>query len=211
MKRINNFNDDYFEVIDTEEKAYFLGLLFADGNVYLKRHRVQLTLANEDAYIIQKFADCIGYTGKLYIDKEKYSKLILPSKKMCNDLISLGCTANKSLTLKFPTGVPDNLLHHFVRGYFDGDGHISKDKKLVNPYYHINITSTYEFILTLKDILLKNGVNTGKINKRYKNKEVSAHTVYVHNKSAKSFVDYIYSQATVYLTRKQKVYEDTML
>lgn len=211
MKRINNFNDDYFEVIDSEEKAYFLGLLFADGNVYTARNRVQITLANEDAYILQKFADCIGYTGKLYIDREKYSKLILPSKKMCADLTNLGCTPNKSLTLKFPTNLSDELLHHFIRGYFDGDGHISRDKKLVNPYYHINITSTIEFIIVLKDILLKNEITTGNINKRYKDRKVSAHTVYVQNKSAKKFIEYLYEQATVYLTRKQKVYGSIML
>jgi len=211
MKRINNFNDNYFEVIDTEDKSYFLGLLFADGNVYLKRNRVQITLANEDAYILNKFAEHIGYTGKLYIDREKYSKLILPSKKMCDDLVALGCTANKSLTLKFPTNVPNELLHHFIRGYFDGDGHISLDKKLVNPYYHINITSTEQFIITLKEILSTNNITTGKSYKRYKDKEVSAHTVYVMNKSAKEFVDYIYSNATLFLTRKQKVYGNSML
>ena len=160
MKRVNNFNDDYFETIDTEDKAYFLGLLFADGNVYTARNRIQITLANEDAYILKAFADCIGYTGKMYIDREKYSKLILPSKKMCADLTRLGCTPNKSLTLQFPTEVPDELMHHFIRGYFDGDGHISKDKRLINPYYHINITSTKEFIIVLKKILMDNDIIT---------------------------------------------------
>ena len=211
MKRVNNFNDDYFEKIDTEDKAYFLGLLFADGNVYLKRHRVQITLSNEDAYILNKFAECINYSGKLYSDRGLYSKLILPSKKMCNDLISLGCTANKSLTLKFPDKVPSELLHHFIRGYFDGDGHISKDKKLVNPYYHINITSTEEFIITLKDVFVKNNIDVGKSYKRYKNKEVSAHTVYVKNKSAKEFVDYIYRDATIFLNRKYNIYGNSLL
>lgn len=211
MKRVNNFNDDYFEKIDTEDKAYFLGLLFADGNVYLKRHRVQITLANEDAYILKKFADCINYSGKVYIDREKYSKLILPSKKMCEDLISLGCTANKSLTLKFPDKVPEKLMNHFIRGYFDGDGHISKHKTLIKPYYYINITSTEDFIITLKDIFNKNNIDVGKSYKRYKNKEVSAHTVYVKNKSAKEFVDYIYRDATIFLNRKHNVYEYIVL
>ncbi len=211
MKRVNNFNDDYFEKIDTEDKAYFLGLLFADGNVYLKRYRVQITLANEDAYILTKFAECINYSGKLYSDRGLYSKLILPSKKMCEDLILLGCTANKSLTLKFPDKVPSELLHHFIRGYFDGDGHISKHKKLIKPYYYINITSTEEFIIILKDIFAKNNIDVGKSYKRYKNKEISAHTIYVKNKSAKQFVDYVYKNATIFLNRKHVVYECTLL
>lgn len=211
MKRANNFNDDYFETIDTEDKAYFLGLLFADGNVYTARNRIQITLANEDAYILKAFADCIGYTGKMYIDREKYSKLILPSKKMCADLTRLGCTPNKSLTLQFPTEVPDELMHHFIRGYFDGDGHISKDKRLINPYYHINITSTKEFIIVLKKILMDNDIITGNLYKRYKDKEISAHTVHIKNKSAKNFVDYIYLNAKMFLTRKYKIYEHSLL
>jgi len=207
MIRVNNFNDDYFETIDTEDKAYFLGLLFADGNIYSARNRVQITLANEDAYILQAFATAIGYTGKMYIDREKYSKLILPSKKMCADLTKLGCTPNKSLTLQFPTEVPDELMHHFIRGYFDGDGHISKDKRLKNPYYHINITSSLSFMERLKDILLENSIETGTLYKRYKDREHSAHTTYVLNKSAKQFTEYIYSDATLFLTRKHNIYE----
>ena len=207
MIRVNNFNDDYFETIDTEDKAYFLGLLFADGNVYSARNRVQITLANEDAYILKAFANCIGYTGKMYIDREKYSKLILPSKKMCADLTRLGCTPNKSLTLQFPTEVPDELMHHFIRGYFDGDGHISKDKKLVKPYYHINITSSKCFVERLKELLLENLIETGNLYKRYKDREQSAHTTMVRNKSAKQFVEYIYNNASLFLTRKRNIYE----
>lgn len=207
MIRVNNFNDDYFETIDTEDKSYFLGLLFADGNVYTARHRVQITLANEDAYILQAFAKAIGYTGKMYIDREKYSKLILPSKKMCADLTKLGCTPNKSLTLQFPTEIPNELMHHFIRGYFDGDGHISKDKKLKNAYYHINITSSLSFMEKLKDVLLENSIETGNLYKRYKDREHSAHTTYVLNKSAKQFVEYIYNNATLFLTRKHNIYE----
>lgn len=207
MKRVNNFNDDYFEIIDTEDKAYFLGLLFADGNVYTARNRVQITLANEDVYILKLFADRIGYTGKMYIDREKYSKLILPSKKMCADLTRLGCTPNKSLTLQFPTEVPNELMHHFIRGYFDGDGHISKDKKLIKPYYHINITSSKHFMERLKEVLLENLIETGNLYKRYKDRKESAHTAFVLNKSAKQFVDYIYNNATLFLTRKHNIYE----
>jgi len=211
MKRVNNFDDDYFEKIDSEDKAYFLGLLFADGNVYLKRNRVQLTLANEDSYIIDKLAECIDYHGKIYSDRRLYAKIILPSKKMCQDLISLGCTSKKSLTLKFPDGLEEKLLHHFIRGYFDGDGHVSKDKKLTNPYYHINITSSEAFTKRLKEILSDKGIETGKMYKRYKDKPDSAYTVYVRNKSAEDFFSYIYADATLFLNRKKKVYECNML
>ena len=208
FKRKNNFNQDYFNVIDTEDKAYFLGLLFADGNVYMKRNRVQITLANEDSYILDKFNQCINSSAKLYLDRKIYSKLILDSKPLCQALIKLGCVERKSLTLDFPSEeqVPKHLLHHFIRGYFDGDGHISKDKKLVKPYYHINITSSESFIKTLRSILISKDIDLAGVYKRYKDKEVSAYTMYVKSKSVEAFTNYIYKDATIFLERKHKVY-----
>ena len=201
MKRLNNFNDDYFEKIDTEDKAYFLGLLFADGNIYTKRHRVQITLVNEDAYILKKFADCIGYTGKMYIDREKYSKLILPSKKMCDDLTKLGCTATKSLSLKFPSGVPKHLLHHFIRGCFDGDGHVSKRGKTFN----VNFTSSEYFINDFIKILESLDIEHTGSRKRYTDAIESAHQIYIRATSARKFFDYIYKDSIMFLTRKKEV------
>ena len=201
MKRVNDFNDDYFEKIDTEEKAYFLGLLFADGNVYEPRHRVQITLINEDDYILQKLSSCINYKGKMYIDKKKYTKLILNSLKMCQDLIKLGCIPKKSLTLQFPTNVPKELLHHFIRGYFDGDGHVSKRSNCFN----VNFTSSENFINKFIDILNNLNIEHTGIKKRYKNKEKSACQVYIKASSARLFFDYIYKDSTIYLTRKKKI------
>jgi hypothetical protein len=201
MKRVNNFNDDYFEVIDSEEKAYFLGLLFADGNVYTARNRVQITLVNEDAYILQKFADCIGYTGKLYIDREKYSKLILPSKKMCADLTSLGCTPNKSLTLKFPTQVPNNLMNHFIRGCFDGDGHVSRR----NNCFNTNFTSSNDFMKEFIKLLDNINVEYTTPLKRYIDREESAYQVYIRSSSHINFFNYLYKDSTLYLNRKKDI------
>ena len=201
MKRFYDLNDDYFETIDTEDKAYFLGLLFADGNVYTARHRVQITLANEDAYILKAFANHIDYAGRLYIDREKYSKLILPSKKMCEDLTKLGCTPKKSLTVQFPTDVPDSLLHHFIRGCFDGDGHVSKRKGCFN----VNFTASKSFMDTFIKLLDDLGIKHTGAKKRYKDKEQSACSVYIRTESAKQFFAYIYKDATIYLTRKKDV------
>jgi hypothetical protein len=201
MIRVNNFNDDYFETIDTEDKAYFLGLLFADGNVYTARHRVQITLANEDAYILKAFATAIGYTGKMYIDREKYSKLILPSKKMCADLTKLGCTPNKSLTLQFPTEVPNELMHHFIRGCFDGDGHVSKKKECFN----VNFTSSEYFMIKFIELLDSLKIEHTGAKKRYKDKEHSAYSVYIRSNSASLFFKYIYNNSTLFLERKQKI------
>lgn len=208
MKRKYNFNDDFFEKIDNEQKAYFLGLLLADGNVYALRNRIQITLIKSDQYILEEFAKVIGYTGKIYLDREKYSKLILPSKKMCEDLFKLGCYPRKGSTLNGnPANLPKinkTLINHLIRGYFDGDGHISKNKKLTNPYYNINITGSLPLITKMKKILIKNNITVSKI---YKYKKKISCTIVILNKSSKNFITYLYKDANYYLTRKKNIYE----
>lgn len=201
FKRKNNFNQDYFKVIDTEDKAYFLGLLYADGNVYMKRNRVQITLANEDSYMLDKFSKVTESTAKLYDDRGKYSKVILESKILCEDIIKLGCFPNKSLTLQFPTKeqVPTHLLHHFIRGCFDGDGHVSRRGNSFN----VNFTSSKDFMTGFMNLLTQLGIDTTGSKKRYEDHEKSAYQLYIRSTSAKLFFDYIYKDATIFLTRKK--------
>ena len=45
-------NEKYFDSIDSEDKAYFLGLLFADGCVAKNGYNICLTLKNNDKHIL---------------------------------------------------------------------------------------------------------------------------------------------------------------
>jgi len=186
--KINNQNDDYFEKIDSEDKAYFLGLLYADGNVYLKRNRVQITLQNEDKYILELFAKKINYTGKFYQDRGRYSKMIICSKKMVQDLINLGCVPNKSLILQFPNNqqVPKHLLRHFIRGYFDGDGcaTIGQVKENYRKFITCSFTSTKMFIEKLNELLLEFSIESKKFTPRYKNIKDSAGSNVINKKQS---------------------------
>lgn len=214
-RREDFFNENYFEKIDSEDKAYFLGLLYADGNIYLKRRRVQITLQNEDAYILEIFKKYINSSTKLYIDREKYSKLILDSDKLSQDLIKLGCIPNKSLTLKFPTTdqVPIEWLSHFVRGYFDGDGGITVGKSGLN----ISFTSSEVFLTSLRHILNKLNIETTEYKKRYKDKKISAGSIGINKKASQRLLFvFLYKDCKdLYLTRKEnkfhKISEDRIL
>lgn len=122
-------NESFFEIIDTEEKAYFLGFLYADGALY-KDKSVSLDLNKKDLEILYKFKDVLNYSKPLkkYNDK---AAVVINSHKMYNDLIKLGCTERKTFTLKYPTdnSIPKELTHHFIRGVFDGDGCVYRAKK----------------------------------------------------------------------------------
>lgn len=84
-------------------------------------------------------------------------KIVLTSQKTANDLISHGCVKQKSLILEPPIGVPSNLIIHFIRGYFDGDGSITKthtpgkNLKTNECCYGVNITCTYNISLWLQE------------------------------------------------------------
>eukprot|EP01083_Nonionella_stella_P269665 912656_1 len=66
---------------------------------------------------------------------------------MARDLIALGCTPRKSLTLKWPANMPDKFASHFVRGYFDGDGCIHYRK--VRKSCSVSFVGSHEFVESL--------------------------------------------------------------
>jgi hypothetical protein len=122
-------NSNFFEKIDTEEKAYWLGALYADGCVRNNKNSYSVTLISKDIEWLDKFKEHIEYTGLIYreyhkkFNKECF-KLNISDNKLAQDLINCGCTERKSLTIEFPGEniLPKNLINHFIRGYFDGDG-----------------------------------------------------------------------------------------
>lgn len=135
------FKLDFFEKW-TPEMAYVLGFLYADGDIedVRKSSRTQyITFPSVDKDILESIKIAIGSEHK--ISCRKHHKFISPngktyecadfyrfrigSKKMFDDLLKLGLTPRKSLTIKFPKNIPTDCLNHFIRGYFDGDGCIT--------------------------------------------------------------------------------------
>lgn len=124
-KRNKKLDEDYFETIDNEHKAYWLGMLVADGNIddTGNKYCIRLTLKEEDEYLICALKKDLKSEATIYKDKYKRNTIRVWSKKMFNDLLKLGIVPKKTGKEVFPS-IPDNLIHHFVRGFFDGDGTI---------------------------------------------------------------------------------------
>jgi intein-encoded DNA endonuclease-like protein len=129
-------DDDYFETIDTEAKAYWLGMLMADGSVDAKpaRHRMRLLLKDKEhvelfARTLQTTAPVVEVmrrskkTGKLHL----YYCLSVSSKKLVSDLIRHGVVPRKTCNHGTPE-LREDLMRHFYRGYVDGDGCIRVDE-----------------------------------------------------------------------------------
>lgn len=130
-KRYHNskykLNQDYFENINTHEKAYWLGFLAADGAVVQGKRsfHVYLEINELDKYHLENFVKTIGYTGPLKFREKGKSKtwaVRITSKKMFENLTKWGVVPNKTYKLNPPENLRENLKSSYILGYIDGDG-----------------------------------------------------------------------------------------
>lgn len=118
-KRNYPINEDFFDNIDTQEKAYLLGLLYADGYNYKKYFR--LDLHKKDIDILYKIQKLIFLDDKDHVTPYKNRDTVylnVYSVHISKTLTNIGCTNNKSLTITFPV-IQKDLQRHFIRGYYD--------------------------------------------------------------------------------------------
>lgn len=210
-----NIDDTYFERVDTEDKAYFLGLLYADGYNGEEFNAIRLMLAEDDKYILETFKTYLKTTKPLrFYNRSKLNPkwkncfaLDIENKKMSQDLAKLNCVQKKSFIVTFPDFLEERLIHHFVRGYFDGNGCItynSARKETHTRAISLSIVSTIEFLLDLQKILIKElGFTATKLSKRHRDRKDNIYTLcYGGNIQAMKFKDWLYKDATIYFKRK---------
>lgn len=162
--RVQHFNENIFNNINTSNKAYWLGFIYADGYVNEERHQLEIVLCNKDLDQIKKFIKFIDGEGikinKKEIKLKNYNKtyfanrIILTSKQLMKDLVKLGCWQNKSLDKRAPR-IDNKFNKDFIAGYFDGNGSIY----VKNDYISITIsTGSKYFISFLERDLNKNKI-----------------------------------------------------
>lgn len=214
FKRKNKLNENYFNNIDNEHKAYWLGFIMADGGVcyttkYYKEtnspNRLYFTLSLKDKSILERFCDDIDYDKSKIIDfipKGTYSnnpmcKLYINSKKLCLNLKKFDIVPEKTGKEKF-LNLSNELMPHFIRGFFDGDGSVWKH----NNRIHVSFTGNKDFLEDLMNYLYKEKIIDNKyIISEYENKNVCDFK-FAKTKSIKNFFDYIYKDSTIHLERK---------
>lgn len=194
-----------FDIIDTEEKAYWLGFIYADGCINkhdYNNYRLQINLNSKDESHLKKFAAFISNKVKV-VTKNNISRCYVQNQHLCNTLINLGCIPRKSCTLTFPLlsiFSNHNLVYDFIRGYVDGDGCITYSNKTISK---ISIIGTKEFLRCIMD-LFPHCFSMTK-DKRWKN-----NTYYIYTTNKQSFLkvgNKIYRNATIALDRKLNRYK----
>ena len=216
-----NYNHDFFENIDTEEKAYWLGFFYADGCVSINKitnsGECCIKLYKGDYRHLQKFNKSLNGNIPLSFDTaicsfnnkpQESCSIRCYSIKMANDLISHGCIPNKTFYITVPN-IDKSLMNHFIRGFFDGDGCIctaSKKRKTLG----INFCSASEdFLIGLRKHLYSIGINSYIVDE----KNTSTYRLYIKGiKNVDNMWNYMFDNATIFLDRKfekkQKLYKE---
>lgn len=211
-----SYDKSFFSKIDTEEKAYWLGFLYADGCVIetrsqstnnIKSYCLELGLSSLDNSHLKKFLKSLKSNipiknKEVKLNNKTFSCSVvkISCSDICRDLISLGCVPRKSLILTFPTKeqVPNYLIKHFIRGYIDGDGSVflSTNKK----FLRLEILGTENFL---------NGcIQTMNWKNLKKQKSGQAYSIQYYGEYVFNYLKEIYEDSTIYLERKYNIFKD---
>ena len=198
-KLFYDIDDTLFDVIDSEEKAYILGFVASDGHIN-KEGKIKITLNIKDVDILKKIRDFVCRDIRVTYGKNTASLQIsrMPIAKAFSRHLKIPFGEPKSFTVQFPD-LPKHLTKHFIRGFFDGDGHITTNLARRN-YFYCGITSASPSML---ESILSNTWST--FFAKHTTKE--AYVIKYYSRWGILLADYLYKDSKIYLDRKYKSYE----
>lgn len=197
--RLPRIDEHFFDAIDTEEKAYILGFICADGCIDTNNRNITIAISIKDIDILEKIKKTTNCGNDIHIrPKANLAVLNLSSKYLVETLSKYGVTRNKTATLPFPN-IPDEMYRHFFRGHCDGDGCVHKRQVT------ITIGSDDFFDGYVKYL-------ESKFNKiiSHAHRQNSYHSV-VFSRKDSDIVDWMYKDANIYLERKYESYVQNWL
>lgn len=209
-------NEGFFDRIDNEEAAYWLGFIAADGCV-VKGRVLAIALAEKDRGHLERFKAAISSDKPIYESTSKTFggsfpsvRLDIASKPMHDALVHHGIHPRKSLTHQWPDFLSGDLLRHYFRGYFDGDGGFTKP--INNPYWYAAfVVGSRPFLEGCRAFLRDEaGLAPNKIRRdRAKNK--ISKIQYGGRRCVQTFARFLYHDATVWLPRKREKVEHLLI
>lgn len=199
-------NIHFFDNIDSEESAYILGFILADGHVS-KQSSLIISLNHKDVDILRKINESLDSNYPITKKSSgKYVSLTISSKYLTDKLNDIGLSHNKTYSLDFNkvlSNVPSNLIMHFVRGMFDGDGSIAiyKYSYFKKHSYHFGYTGRYDVCKYVSELF---GLNTKMVDE--------GNGIYTcvssNHKTILSALHSMYDGASIYMDRKKKVFDE---
>jgi DNA-binding transcriptional regulator WhiA len=225
--KCHQIKDDFFTFIDSEEKAYLLGFFIADGSIYQAldsySFKFSVALSEKDIEIVKLYQKFIcpthkiqsGHYTKGVIDRKPTKTIVWNSVEMYTTLkndYNVGLRKTYDLDFQFPfEKIPKELIRHFIRGFFDGDGHISFNQK--TRQFTLGFYSTaLPFLKQIGNIF----VDTFKVTAVYDSTVKTIMRLYClrfkNNQKRREFIqnlyNYFYDNSNYYLIRKKVKFEN---
>lgn len=209
----NDIIENYFEIIDSAEKAYWIGFIMADGNIYHYKNsdkvQFEIKLKSTDIEILKKFARCIGFdetkiregSGMRKGHECHYATIRTYNKNFCSHLAKYGITPRKSGNEIMPEHIPENFIKDFIRGFIDGDGYLSFNS--TSKCIKISSTSS-KIIESIEHYLISKNITMNK--QVYDSDSYTMYNLVTHSKKCcKQVADYLYYDNCLALERKKQV------
>lgn len=204
-------DETVFSVIDSNEKAYWLGFIMGDGYNHETKSAIAIRIHKNDVELLKKLKEFFKTNRPIHLYKKQnkeYCELCINSVKISEDLAKLGCVQNKTYLLEFPN-IEEKFYSHFIRGYFDADGCVSiiprKDRTLTSKQYQLNFVGKESVILKIQEIICNN-TGVKKTLLRDRKYSFAKAISWCGRNVCKKILDYLYKESTVYLERKYNKY-----
>lgn len=213
MNRKYTINENYFDIIDSKEKVYILGFLYADGYNHETKGSIVVSIHKKDISVLEFIKKELKYDFNIKV-KGDNAHLYIYSKKMSKSLAQLGCFQNKTHFITYPNFINPIFDRYFILGYFDGDGCLtySNNKKGSKKDYisgGFSIVGNLEFLKSVKNILINNIDINLQFNKRKENGDTIYNLYCSGNRQLVKIMDYFYSGNDIYFfERKYKKFLD---
>ena len=209
-----NMKEHFFQEINEEAKAYFLGLLISDGNVFKdntgRQASISITLDLKDEYMLEKFKEVLQANTSVGHDGRGCGQIAVRSNIMAEDLAKYGVVPRKSYSTYLPL-ISKEMMPHLIRGIFDGDGSIMAKPNPSNDGHNrflhsISFCGTHQLMEDISNYILENlGIKTAVYD--YKDRNLSELKIQNIDNIAK-FGYWIYRNSTIFLNRKKDIFND---
>lgn len=198
-----SFNEHYFDVIDSHNKAYFIGLLLSDGYISKTPYswNMGIALQDSDKYILEKLKEEIESSAQITHYKNSNKLVLTGSEHLIDALKALEFSEDKSHSDYKVPNIPDEYFNSFVRGYFDGDGCITIK---ATGYSVTSICCNSKIFLDdLNEKLQQHGITDSRVRCETGSRKSPLYVLYISKKeNQKQFRDFIYQNDEVKLLRK---------
>lgn len=208
LQRKYSLNHNYFNNIDSANKSYILGILYADGSLSNQEWKLSISLVEKDLEVLNFIKEEMGSERPLYFNNHNSKNIKLQnsyvlsmnSKVLWEDCCKWGLVPNKTFVTKFPLNIPKEYYKDFIRGYLDGDGYVSKKG------HRIEFVGTEEFLIELANQIHANTGHTWSYNRKRhpeRNNNIITLSYWGKNKCA-AIANYLYPENTLFGMQRKK-------